>query len=44
MNLDMAFQRVGGFGFFQYLALISLALLRNAGNWLVYIYTYLNLP
>ena len=44
INLDMAFARVGGFGLFQSLAVFSLALLRNSGNWLVYIYVYLNLP
>jgi|Transcript_37603 hypothetical protein len=43
LNLDMALQRVGGFGMFQFLALLSLSLWRNAGNFLVYIFAYLNL-
>jgi len=44
MNYEMALQRVGGFGFFQGFSVVSLSLLRNSGNWLLYLFAYLNLP
>ena len=44
INLDIAFARIGGFGLFQKLAILGLAMLRFAGNWLFYLYVYLTLP
>ena len=44
INLDMAFQRVGGFGLFQLFATIQMAILRNAGMWCYNLFPYIVLP
>ena len=44
MNLDMAFQKIGGFGLFQFTATILLAIWRNAGMWCYNLFPYLVLP
>ena len=44
MNLDMALNRVGGFGLFQVIVTIGIAILRNAGSGLYYLFAYLTLP
>ena len=43
MNLDMALQKVGGFGLFQGLAVFSLAVWRHSGGCLIYLFVYLSL-
>ena len=43
MNLDMALQRVGGFGLFQTMVTIGLAMLRNAGSPLMALFPLLTL-
>ena len=44
MNLDMAYEKIGGFGLFQLFATIQLAIWRNAGGWFINLYPYLVLP
>jgi len=43
MNLDMALQKIGGFGIFQGLAVLTLSIWRHSGAGLVYLFVYLNL-
>jgi len=42
-NLDSAFLHVGGFGFFQVLATISITIMRNSGMYMYYGFGYLTL-
>ena len=44
LNLDMALQKIGGFGIFQLLATINIAIWRNAGMYCYNLYPYLVLP
>ena len=42
-NLDSAFQHVGGFGPFQFLATISITIMRNSGMYMYYCFGFLTL-
>ena len=42
-TIDTALSHVGGFGYFQYLALITLTLLRSSGMYLYYAFGFLTL-
>ena len=44
MNLDMAFEKIGGFGLFQFVATVLIAIWRNAGMWCYNLFPYLVLP
>ena len=44
LNLEMALERVGGFGLFQALVTLFITLLRNAGIPLIYMFAFLVMP
>lgn len=42
-TLERAFQETGGFGIFQFISILCLALLRNSGMYFIYAFGYLTL-
>ena len=44
LNLEMALEKVGGFGLFQVLVTLFISLLRNSGIPLIYMFAFLVKP
>ena len=44
LNLEMALERVGGFGLFQTLVTIAMGFFRNSGVPLIFMFAFLVLP